>query len=86
MKRVSVFGVFFFFKNMSFKIAMSGRVGWNWVDGWVSGIGYWPRFTFRLTFLKNPSIMLLGVFSCLILRAHCLGYVLQCFVQVSVPS
>ena len=37
-----------FFKNLSFKIAMSRRAG-------VRGP---PRFTFWLTFLKNSSIML----------------------------
>ena len=39
---------------------------WVWVGGGggggASGVGHCPRFTFCLAFLKNPSIMPLGVF------------------------
>ena len=44
------------FKNLSFKIAMSGRAGRRRVGGRRR------RFTFWLTFLKNLSIMLLVFF------------------------
>ena len=46
--------IFFFSKHPSFKIAMSGRAGvWHWCRR--------PRFTFWITFLRNPSIMALDV-------------------------
>ena len=41
-----------FLKNLSFKIAISGR----------AGVGHRPRITIWLTFLKNPSIMPFGIF------------------------
>ena len=43
-----------FLKNLSIKIVMSE---WMKGSGWLR-----PRFTFWLTFLKNLSIMLLGIF------------------------
>ena len=48
MTKFLILEVFFFifFLNPTFKIGMSGL----------------PRFTFLLNFLKNPSIMPLGVF------------------------
>ena len=48
-----------FFKNLSFKKAVSERVG-----GQASGIGCHLRFTFWLTFLKNRSTITLDVFLC----------------------
>ena len=54
-----------FFKNPSYKIAMSGRASCVWRR---------PRLTFWLTLLKNPSIMPLGIFSCFFKHDVALSY------------
>ena len=45
-----------FFKSLSFKISLSGLAGVGQAGGCH------PKFAFWLTFLKNLSIMLFGVF------------------------
>ena len=59
-KRDKLDFLFGFFKNLSFKIMISGQVGRR--TGEWSGIGHPPSFTIWLTFLKNLSIMLLDAF------------------------